>query len=158
MQELLNWARRLVYPAAMCLLLWAGWQVLASPYISDSSGKIIAVYDGDTTVQDCTEAEHMTPDKESVSEEALAGFCRAVRALPKPGPQVDLVNVHNEVDDQVESKTTKMYQQLASRVALGPVAGVISLLTSPDSPPVVRFCRTIDRKSTRLNSSHANIS
>jgi hypothetical protein len=36
-----------------------------------------------------------------------------------------------------------MYQQLASRVALGPVAGVISLLTSPDSPPVVRFCRTM---------------
>ena len=143
MQELLNWARRLVYPAAMCLLLWAGWQVLASPYISDSSGKIIAVYDGDSTVQDCTEAEHMTPDKENVSEEALAGFCAAWRALPKARPEVDLLNVHNEKDDRVESKTTKMYQQLASRVALGPVAGVISLLTSPDSPPVVRFCRTM---------------
>ena len=143
MQELLNWARRLVYPAAICLLLWAGWRVLASPYISDSSGKIIAVYDGDTTVQDCTEAEHMTPDKESVSEEALAGFCRAVRAFPKARPEVDLVNVHNEVDDRVELKTTKMYQQLAARVALAPVAGVVSFLTSPDSPPVVRFCRTM---------------
>ena len=143
MQELLNWARRLVYPAAICLLLWAGWRVLASPYISDSSGKIIAVYDGDTTVQDCTEAEHMTPDKESVSEEALAGFCRAVRAFPKARPEVDLVNVHNEADDRVEVKTTKMYQQLAARVALAPVAGVVSFLTSPDSPPVVRFCRTM---------------
>jgi hypothetical protein len=143
MQELLNWARRLVYPAALCLLLWAGWQVLASPYISDSSGKIIAVYDGDSTVQDCTEAEHMTPDKENISEQALVGFCAAWRALPKARPEVDLLNVHNEKDDRVESKTTKMYQQLASRVALGPVAGVISLLTSPDSPPVVRFCRTM---------------
>ena len=143
MQEILNVARRLVYPAAMCLLLWAGWQVLFSPYISDSSGKIIVVYDGDSTVQDCAEAAHMTPDKENPSEEALAGFCGAVRALPKTRPEVDLVNVHNEEDDRVELKTTKMYQQLASRVALGPVAGVISLLTSPDSPPVVRFCRTM---------------
>jgi len=143
MQELLNWARRLVYPAAIGLLLWAGWQVLASPYISDSSGKIIAVYDGDSTVQDCTEAEHITPDKENISEQALGGFCAAWRALPKARPEVDLLNVHNEKDDRVESKTTKMYQQLASRVALGPVAGVISLLTSPDSPPVVRFCRTM---------------
>ena len=143
MQEILNLARRLVYPAAICFLLWAGWQVLFRPYISDSSGKIIAVYDGDTTVQDCTEAEHITPDKENLSQEALAGFCAAWSALPKARPEVDLVNVHNEVDDQVESKTTKMYQQLASRVALGPVAGVISLLASPDSPPVVRFCRTM---------------
>src|ERR1022692_1429341 len=143
MQELLNWARRLVYPAAMCLLLWAGWQVLASPFVFDSSGKIIAVYDGDLTVQDCTEAAHMTPDKENISEQALGGFCAAWRALPKARPEVDLLNVHNEKDDRVESKTSKMYQQLASRVALGPVAGVISLLTSPDSPPVVRFCRTM---------------
>src|ERR1035441_6204613 len=127
MQEILNLARRLVYPAAICFLLWAGWQVLFSPYISDSSGKIIVVYDGDSTVQDCAEAAHMTPDKENPSEEALAGFCAAWRALPKARPEVDLVKVHNEVDDRVESKTTKMYQQLASRVALGPVAGVISL-------------------------------
>ena len=143
MQEILNFVRRLVYPAAICLLLWAGWRVLFSPYISDSSGKIIAVYDGDSTVQDCTEAEHITPDKENISEQALGGFCAAWRALPKGRPEVDLLNVHNEKDDRVESKTTKMYQQLASRVALGPVAGVISLLTSPDSPPVVRFCRTM---------------
>ena len=143
MREILNLARRLVYPAAICFLLWAGWQVLFSPYISDSSGKIIAVYDGDSTVQDCAEAAHMTPDKENISEQALGGFCAAWRAVPKARPEVDLVNVHNEVDDRVESKTTKMYQQLASRVALGPVAGVISLLTSPDSPPVVRFCRTM---------------
>src|ERR1019366_44819 len=111
MQELLNWARRLVYPAALCLLFWAGWQVLFSPYISDSSGKIIAVYDGDTTVQDCAEAEHMTPDKESVPEQALAGFCAAVRAVSKLGPQVDLVNIHSEVNDRSDPKTTKMYQQ-----------------------------------------------
>jgi hypothetical protein len=142
MQEILNLARRLVYPAAICLLFWAGWQVLASPYISDSSGKIIAVYNGDSTVQDCTDAEHIAPDKENVSEEALAGFCGAVRALSKPGPQVDLVNIHNEGND-LDPKSTKMYQQLASRVALGPVAGVISFLTSPDSPPLVRFCRTM---------------
>jgi hypothetical protein len=143
MQELLNLARRLVYPAAICFLLWAGWQVLFSPYISDSSGKIIAVYDGDTTVQDCTDAEHMTPDKESVSEQALAGFCRAVRALHKPGPPVDLLNIHHEVHDQSELKSTTLYQQLAARVALGGVAGVISFLASPDSPPIVRFCRTM---------------
>ena len=141
MQQLLDLMRRLVYPAAIILLLWAGYQVIASPYISESSGKILAVYDGDTTVHNCT--EDMTPDKENVSEEALAGFCRAVRALPKPGPEVDLLNIHDEVNDPSELKTTKIYQQLASRVARGSVAGVISFLTSPDSPPVVRFCRTL---------------
>jgi hypothetical protein len=149
-QEILNWTRRLVYPVAICLLLWAGWQVLFSPYISESNGKILAVYDGDSTVRTCTdgwtphkETTEWTPDKENVSEQALAGFCRAVRALPKPGPEVDLLNIHDEVNDPSDQKTTKIYQQLASRVALGPVAGVISFLTSPDSPPVVRFCRTM---------------
>src|ERR1035438_6474462 len=72
MQQLLNWMRRLVYPAAIILLLWAGYQVIASPYISESNGKILAVYDGDSTVQNCIEEETVTPDKENVSEEALA--------------------------------------------------------------------------------------
>src|SRR5450755_3299844 len=98
MQELLNWARRLVYPAALCLLLWAGWQVLFSPYISDSSGKIIAVYDGSTTIKDCN--DDMTPDKENVSEEALAGFCKAWKeAWPKPRPEVDPLNIRDEGND-----------------------------------------------------------
>lgn len=141
MQQLLNWTRRLVYPAAIILLLWAGYQIIAMPYISESNGKILAVYDGDSTIQNC--GQDITPDKESVSEEALAGFCRALRAQPKPGPEVDLLNIHDEVKYGSDQKTTKIYQLLASRVARGSVAGVISLLTSPDSPPVVRFCRTM---------------
>src|ERR1039457_7346219 len=76
MQQLLNWMRRLVYPVAIILLLWAGYQVIASPYISESNGKILAVYDGDSTVQNCIEEETVTPDKENVSEEALAGLDR----------------------------------------------------------------------------------
>jgi hypothetical protein len=135
MQQLLNWMRRLVYPAAIILLLWAGYQAIASPYISESNGKIVAVYDGDSTVQNCIEEETVTPDKENVSEEALAGFCRAV-LVAKHGPEVDLLNIHHD-------EVTKIYQQLASRVARGSVLGVISFLTSPDSPPVVRFCRTM---------------
>src|ERR1019366_7793947 len=79
MQELLNWARRLVYPAALCLLLWAGWQVLASPYISDSSGKIIAVYDGDSTVQDCTGRAALCIPRLSVSS-----FGQGGRSSPAP--------------------------------------------------------------------------
>jgi hypothetical protein len=47
------------------------------------------------------------------------------------------------VNYQSKLETTKIYQQLASRVARGSVLGVISFLTSPDSPPVVRFCRTM---------------
>jgi hypothetical protein len=50
---------------------------------------------------------------------------------------------HDEVNYQSKLETTKIYQQLASRVARGSVLGVISFLTSPDSPPVVRFCRTM---------------
>src|ERR1035438_1558441 len=88
MQEILNLARRLVYPAAICLLLWAAWQVLFSPYISDSSGKIIAVYDGDSTVRDCIEAEHVTPDKENISEQALAGFCAAADLAGRGGSEL----------------------------------------------------------------------
>ena len=142
MQQLLNWMRRLVYPAAIILLLWAGYQAIASSYISESNGKILAVYDGDSTVQNCIEEETVTPDKENVSEEALAGFCRAV--LAKHGPEVDLLNIHHdEVNYQSKLETTKIYQQLASRIARGSVLGVISFLTSPDSPPVVRFCRTM---------------
>ena len=141
MQEILNWARRLVYPAAIVLLLWAGYRIIASPYISQSDGEILAVYDGDSTVQNC--GEDMTPDKESVSEEALAGFCRALRELPKPGPAVDLVNIHDEANYRSDQRTGKIYQQLASRAARGSVTAVISFLPSPDSPPVVRFCRTM---------------
>ena len=141
MQQLLNWMRRLVYPAAVILLLWAGYQVIAGPYISESNGKILVVYDGDSTVTNCDEEKKTTPDKENVSEEALAGFCRA---LPKHGPEVDLLNIHHdEVNYQSKLETTRIYQQLASRAAGGSVLGVISFLTSPDSPPVVRFCRTM---------------
>src|ERR1017187_2623610 len=143
MQEILNLARRLVYPVAICLLLWAGWQIIFSPYISDNSGKIIVVYDGDSTVKNCTEEQLLTPDKENVSEEALAGFCMAWMALPKPRPEVDPLNIHNEVNYPSDLKAATIYQQLASRVARGSVLGVISLVTSPDSPPVVRFCRTM---------------
>src|ERR1035441_4685029 len=107
MQELLNWARRLVYPAAMCLLFWAGWQVLFSPFVFDCSGKIIAVYDGDSTVQDCTEAAHMTPDKENISEQALGGLCAAWRALPKARPEVDLLNVHRSEEHTSELQSLR---------------------------------------------------
>ena len=141
MQQLLNWMRRLVYPAAVILLLWAGYRVIAGPYISQSNGKILVVYDGDSTVTNCHDEKDTTPDKENVSEEALAGFCGA---LPKDGPEGDLLNMHHdEVNYSSKLETTRIYQQLASRAAGGSVLGVISFLTSPDSPPVVRFCRTM---------------
>ena len=133
MQELLYWMRRLVYPAAIALLLWAGYLIVGSPYISESDGKILAVYDGDSTVPDCKEAEHMTPDKENPSEEALAGFCGAVRALSKPGHEVDLLNIHEEVNDPLDPKAAKIYRQLASRVADGSANG---LNFSPFAVPV----------------------
>ncbi len=141
MQQFLNVLRRLVYPAAALFLLWAGYQVIASPYISEKSGKILAVYDGDLTIQNCNEA--ITPDKENQSEEALAGFCKAVRAIANSGPEVDLLNVHEEIHARADGTSSGMYQQLASGVARGSVLGVISFLASPDSLPVVRFCRTM---------------
>src|ERR1035441_3888290 len=104
MQQLLNWMRRLVYPAAIILLLWAGYQAIASPYISESNGKIVAVYDGDSTVQNCIEEETVTPDKENVSEEALAGFCRAV-LVAKHGPEVDLLNIHHDEVSKIDQKS-----------------------------------------------------
>jgi hypothetical protein len=118
--------------------------------VSDNSGKILAVYDGDpgalwsraphAQMQDCD--RDITPDEENQSEQSLAGFCKAVRGS-KNGPKVDLLNIHAEVHDQANGSSSGIYQQLASRVARGPVLGVISFLTSPDSPPVVRFCRTM---------------
>jgi hypothetical protein len=141
MQEFLNVIRRLVYPAAALFLLWAGYRVIATPYISENSGKILAVYDGDSQIQNCN--EDITPDKENQSEEALAGFCKAVKTASKNEPEVDLLNVHADVHDRIDGKSSGIYQQIASRVARGPVLGVISFLTSPDSPPVIRFCRTM---------------
>jgi hypothetical protein len=137
MQQFLKLVRRLVYPAAVLLLVWAGYQVIASPYISDSGGKILVVYDGESTVRNCDEP--LTPDRENDSEEALAGFCDA---MPKHG-QEDLLNLHAELHDTSEGKAARVYQQLASRVASGGVLGVVSFLASPDSPPVIRFCRTM---------------
>ncbi len=139
MQRFLTWMRHLVYPAAAILLLWAAYEVLASPYVSQSKGKILVVYNGDSTAQNCT--DDITPDEENESEEALVGLCKAI---PKNGPALDLLNLHAELEGQSDVKSTKIYQQLASRVARGSVLGVISLLTSPDSPPVVRFCRTME--------------
>jgi hypothetical protein len=141
MQQLLKLMRHLVYPAAALFLLWAGYQIIASPYISHNPGRVLAVYDGDSAVQNCN--DDISPDKEDQSEEALAGFCKAVRAGSMDGPKVDLVNVHTADHDQTDRRSSKIYQQLASRVAGGSVLGVISFLTSPDSPPVVRFCRTM---------------
>src|SRR5438270_10405315 len=140
MQQLLRVVRGLVYPAVAIFLLWAGYQIIASPHVSQSSGNILAVYDGDLAVQSCN--EEIAPDKENQSEQALAGFCKAVKASTN-GPKVDLLNVHAETHDQADGRGSGIYQQLASRVAQGPVLGVISFLTSPDSPPVVRFCRTM---------------
>lgn len=142
MQQILNWTRRLVYPAAAILLILAGYMVLASPYTSKSDGKILAVYDAESSVEDCDKARDMTPDKENVSSEALAGFCRAVRA--GNGPNVDPLNVHDELSNPSDIKTAKIYERLASRVARGSTLGVISFLSSPDSAPVVRFCRTME--------------
>jgi len=66
-----------------------------------------------------------------------------LQAAPKYSSDVDLVNVHDEVNSPSDLNASKVYEQLAARVARGSVAGVISLLTSPDSPPVVCFCRTM---------------
>src|ERR1700740_2358751 len=100
MQQLLKLMRHLVYPTAALLLLWAGCQIITSPYISQSSGSVLAVYDGDSGVQTCN--DELNPDKENHSEEALAGFCRAVRAASIDGPKVDLLNVHAEVHDRTD--------------------------------------------------------
>jgi hypothetical protein len=141
MQQLLKLMRHLVYPTAALLLLWAGYQIITSSYISQNSGSVLAVYDGDSGVHTCN--DDLSPDKENHSEEALAGFCKAVRAASIDGPKVDLLNIHAEVHDRTDRESSRIYQQLAARVARGSVLGVISFLTSPDSPPVVRFCRTM---------------
>jgi hypothetical protein len=72
MQQILHWTRRLIYPAAAILLILAGIMVLKSPYTSKSDGKILAVYDAESSVEDCDKARDMTPDKENVSSEGLA--------------------------------------------------------------------------------------
>src|SRR5450755_4210875 len=137
MQQLLKLMRRLVYPAAATFLLWSAYQVFATPYTSDAGGRILVIYDGDSTVQKCE--PNMTSGKENDSEEALTGFCKA---LLKSGPE-ELLNLHTELHEQTDGKDARIYQQLASKVARGTVLGVISFLTSPDSPAVVRFCRTM---------------
>jgi hypothetical protein len=141
MQQFFKGMRGLVYAAAVIFLLWAGYRIIASPYISDNSGRIVAIYDGDFAVQDCN--GDITPNKENQSEQALAGFCNAVKTAATRGPEVDLLNVHAEVRDHTDATSSRIYQQLSSKVALGSVLGVISFLTSPDSPPVIRFCRTM---------------
>jgi hypothetical protein len=141
MQRLVKLMRRLAYPTVALLLLWAGYQIIASPYISQKSGKILAVYDGDSDVQNCD--EDINPDNENHSEEALAGFCRAVRAASKDSSKVELLNVHTGTNGQTDPRSSRIYQQLASKAARGSLLGIISFLTSPDSPPVVRFCRTM---------------
>src|ERR1700730_262603 len=101
MQQFLNWTRRLVYPTAIILLLWAGYQIIASPHISERNGKILAVYDGDSKVQNCT--DEWTPNNENASEEALAGFCSAARS--EHGSEVDLLNIHDEANYPSDQKT-----------------------------------------------------
>jgi hypothetical protein len=85
----------------------------------------------------------MTADNENISAEALVGLCHAARAAAGRGPEVELLNIHDALDHPLELRTTKIYRSLASKVAAGPVMGVISLLASPDSPPMVRFCRAM---------------
>jgi hypothetical protein len=142
MQQLLKLLRRLVYLAAGISLFWAGYQVIARPYISENTGKILVIYDGDSTMQKCR--GRVTSDREDDAEEAIQGFCDAMleSTKGKAGPE-ELLNMHTELQDQTAGKEARIYQQLASRVARGPVLGVISFLTSPDSPAVVRFCRTM---------------
>ncbi|MBV9301624.1 MAG: hypothetical protein JOY62_01265 [Acidobacteriaceae bacterium] len=139
MQQLLKWMRQLVYPAAAIFLIWAGYQVVASPFISETNGKVVVVYDGDSTAPECTD---VAPNAENVSEAALAGLCQAVHDQQGHGPDVHLVNIHEELQDSA-GRVAKIYERLGSEIAHGSVLGVISLLTSPDSPPVVRFCRTM---------------
>src|ERR1700733_8652983 len=122
MQQILHWTRRLIYPAAAILLILAGIMVLKSPYTSKSDGKILAVYDAESSVEDCDKARDMTPDKENVSSEGLAGFCRAARA--GHGPEVDLLNVHDELSNPLDKKIVKIYERLASKVARGSTMAV----------------------------------
>jgi hypothetical protein len=141
MQRLVTLMRRLTYPTAALLLLWAGYQIIASPYISQKSGRILAVYDGDLDVQNCD--DDINPDNENHSEEALAGFYKAVRGASKDKSKVELLNVHTGAYGQTDPRSSRIYRQLVSRVARGSLLGILSFLTSPDSPPVVRFCRTM---------------
>ena len=109
MQQILNWMRRLVYPTAIVFLLWAGYQVVASPNVSQSDGRILAVYDSESTVPDCDKARDMTPDNENISASALIGLCRAARTSAGHGPEVALVNIHDALDHPLELRTTKIF-------------------------------------------------
>lgn len=138
MQQLLKWMRSLVYPAAVILLVWAGFKIITSPYISESTGDILVVYNGGSGTQDC---DTITTQNENESLEALAGLCEAKKSHDHPA--VDLLNIGGQDHDESGVNASRVYQLLAARVARGPVLGVISLLTSPDSRPIVRFCRTM---------------
>ncbi len=134
--------RHLVYPVAGIFLLWAGYQVLADTYISDNNGQILVVYNADTALQDCSS---LTADVENLSEQALAGVCQAYRDQQKQGraPTLQFLNVHDSVEDGQTLNAGGVYEQLSARVAHGSLLGIVSVLTSPDSQPVVRFCRSM---------------
>lgn len=138
MQQLLKWIRHLLYPAALILLVWAAYKVIASPYTSESKGNILVVYNGDSAGEQC---KNLMVDMENESQEALAGLCEAEKN--QGGPAVDLLTIGARDRDRSDMDASKVYQQLATQIAGGTVLGVISLLPSPDSVPIVRFCRTM---------------
>jgi hypothetical protein len=152
MQRLLQWMRHLVFPAAAILLLWAGYQVLADSYISDAAGRILVVYNAEETLADTALADpdlrdcsKLTPDIENSSDQALVGICNAFIDQKKQGraPLIDLLNLHDNTAVDQNLNSGKVYEQLSAKVARGSLLGVISLLTSPDSEAVVRFCRSM---------------
>lgn len=155
MQQFLQWMRHLLYPAAALFLSWAGYQVLANTYISDSAGKVLVVYNADTALADTSlrpdlaDCSKLTPDMENPSEQALLGICQAYldqRKQQGPRPAIELLNLHESADRSTMDSSGplnagKVYEQLSAKLAHGSILGVISLLTSPESQPVVRFCR-----------------
>ena len=152
MQRLLQWMRHLVYPAAAVLLLWAGYQVLADSYISDAAGRILVVYNAEETLPgtaladpDLRDCSKLTPDMENSSDQALLGLCNAFIDQKKQGraPLIELLNLHDNIAVGENLNSGRVYDQLSAKVAHGSLLGVISLLTSPDSQAVVRFCRSM---------------
>ena len=126
MQQLLQWMRHLVYPAAAIFLLWAGYQVLADTYISDAAGKILVVYNADRPLNDTALADpnlpdclKLTPDMENPSELALLGVCQAFMDQKKQGPAIELLNLHDSMIGEKGLNSGKVYEQLSAKVAHG---------------------------------------
>jgi len=143
MRQFVRWMRHLLYPAAALLLLWAGYQVFRNAFISDSSGRILVVYNADNDIPNLVDCSRLAVDDENLAEQALIGVCNAYHDPKGSHPAIDLLNIHESLDSAGKVDAGKLYGLLSAKLAHGAFLGAISLLTSPDSLPVVRFFRTM---------------